>query len=295
MWAHNVRLSHCVSFVRVRSLTALSCFTDKFESRSNWWIHSITGNYLSRWYQHTIGDVQAFQKELETKMFAAQKQMEDHAKLLAEDNAAAVIDLITDFQETTAASVRDSWWQFFYRMVGKYRDIYIVENPHAESFSSAFRFMTFSRSWLEIMGFWGVPGTPPHDKTTPMAVKPINVPTYDTMKAYQHAYAPYPAPSVFYQDSTDAVNEGSTSDGGDSSGGKRRHMDPVNTAVPSAMPTNSPTVTSTVKPTTAAAQVISVTSGVFYGSIVAGIVGGIIVGATIMWFLSKRTDYLPLR
>ena len=28
-------------------------YTDKVDQRSNWWIHCITGNYLSRWYTYT--------------------------------------------------------------------------------------------------------------------------------------------------------------------------------------------------------------------------------------------------
>ena len=27
-------------------------YTDKVDQRSNWWIHCITGNYLSRWYTY---------------------------------------------------------------------------------------------------------------------------------------------------------------------------------------------------------------------------------------------------
>lgn len=239
---------------------------------------------MSRWYKYTIGDVQKFQQELEAQMLTSQNEMEQQAKM--ETNPATVIEMITQYQETTAASVRDSWWQFFYRMVGKYRDIYIVENPHAESFSSAFRFMTYSRQALENMGFWGVPGTPPHDKTSPMPVTPINVPTYNTMAAYLQAYVPYPVPSVYY---TGSENEGSTNTGDSTDSGsvskkKNRDGEPI--------ATNAPTLTPTVAPT---GETVTMKSGMFYGSLVTGILAGIVVGATVTWWMQKKTDYLPLR
>jgi hypothetical protein len=43
--------------------------TDKFDKESNWWVHCMTGNYLSRWYKYTIGDIMAFQKQIESDLF----------------------------------------------------------------------------------------------------------------------------------------------------------------------------------------------------------------------------------
>jgi dipeptidase len=33
----------------------------KFDKSKNFWVHSVVGNYVSRWFKWTIGDVQAFQ------------------------------------------------------------------------------------------------------------------------------------------------------------------------------------------------------------------------------------------
>lgn len=49
---------------------------DKLDKQSNWWIHCLTGNYLSRWYYHTISDVKTFQKAQEQQIFDAIKDVE---------------------------------------------------------------------------------------------------------------------------------------------------------------------------------------------------------------------------
>ena len=95
---------------------------DKIDKASNWWIHSITGNYLSRWYRYTIVDVRKFQKELEATLFATQAQAEAEAVALAtQQGDSAAASYLQRFHDQTAAQVRDDWWAFFFRMVGVYR------------------------------------------------------------------------------------------------------------------------------------------------------------------------------
>lgn len=55
----------------------------KLDKKSNWWIHCLTGNYLSRWYKYTIKDVKKFQQELEAILFSSQVEMEREAIVIA--------------------------------------------------------------------------------------------------------------------------------------------------------------------------------------------------------------------
>jgi hypothetical protein len=83
----------------------------------------------------------------------------------------AIASTIGSFQEEAGSHSLTSWWSFFYEMVGKYRDMYKVVNPHAENFFNAVQYMTVPRWWLEQVGFWGAPGTPPPDKVQSLDLK----------------------------------------------------------------------------------------------------------------------------
>lgn len=254
--------------------------------------------------QHAM-ETAAFQKYQEAQQQHSMQSIGVVSRQLTSNVNPAVmqelVNMVTDFHDRTAAYVRDAWWNFFYSMVGKFRDIYIVENPNADSFSTAFRFMSISRPMLENMGFWGVPGTPPHDKATPLPVVPINVPTYETVEEYQRAlphgpFAPYEVPTIF------AISAGSTDmdKGTDDTmfdGQKKgpHHGKTSDTAVPTMAPTfigydnNSGRKNSTSESTT------TVSLKAFYGSLTAATLVGAIVGGVAMWWFSKRSDYVPLR
>ena len=131
----------------------------------------MTGNYLSRWYNYAIEDVRQLQKRVEEWMVAKQKESEARAvdKLKAASTSFAVQDALSStvgaFHEEASTHVLDSWWTFFYDMVGKYRDIYKVVNPHAENFMNSVQYLTVPKWWLEQVGFWGAPGSPPPDRS----------------------------------------------------------------------------------------------------------------------------------
>ena len=48
----------------------------KIDKGSNYWIHSLTANYVSRWYKHTINDTVHHQQALERDIFAKQAVLE---------------------------------------------------------------------------------------------------------------------------------------------------------------------------------------------------------------------------
>lgn len=322
----------------------------------------MTGNYLSRWYKYTIGDVQTFQKEIESsleistiaaesaalaKIRAAQhtsrpsaapttsstrrshrsngsnsegeatepvsapedqsttppqsdvsRELSVGADLPNVDPTAEAVKILTAYHETAAASVRDQWWEFFFHMAGKYRDMYEITNPHAESFQEAYRYLTISRQWFEVMGLWGAPGTPPHDQRSPVPVKPINVLTQDTREDYAKAnprgvFAAYEVASVYQQPPATPTTT------------------PVNTpSVPQpAAPTNPDTNNGGSAPTAPAnnnnngkgstvnsGNSSNSNSGSYYLGLFTALVFGIVIGvsATLL-YLQQRVDYTPLR
>ena len=174
--------------------------TDKFDKSSNWWIHCLTGNYLSRWYRFTIGDVKAFQVEQETKIFEQQKAIEAaaleiyHARSPAEGPAdaqqrlARVKQVLGDFHEQTSTAILNEWWDFFFVMAGKYRDMYKIVDMHVDNFAQAYAYLTVPRSWMELVGYWGAPGTPAYGNDRPVPAHPVNVPSEDSLAAYQQKY-----------------------------------------------------------------------------------------------------------
>ncbi len=69
--------------------------------------------------------------------------------------------------------------------------MYKLTNPHAENFLYAVQYLTVPRWWLELVGYWGAPGSPPSDKKAPSPIHPINVPSYDSIADYKKIYHHY--------------------------------------------------------------------------------------------------------
>lgn len=207
---------HFSSFVPVYASAAAPSSLDvgtpyKVDKNANWWAHCVTGNYLSRWYRHTIADVKAFQRKLEEEMTAAQAAAELTALNAlrrarpepgTETPGSAIATMSTTttttaeqecvagllaFHEATAASVRDQWWEFFFEMAGRYRDILKITNPHAPNFSDAITQLSVPRWWGEQIGFWGAPGSPPPgDEHSPVRV--LTVPSEESRGDYAMRY-----------------------------------------------------------------------------------------------------------
>lgn len=193
----------------------------KFDERSNWWIHCLTGNYLSRWYSFTIVDVKAFQQAQEEEIFSSQTALEESLlELLMRGEGGLMVGTVaqslSDWQAATASRVLEGWTSFFYRMVGKYRDMVKVVNEHAETYVDSYTYLTVPRSWLESVGYWGAPFTPPPGSASPLPVQPINVPSLASPALYQAAYprglgAAYPWPFSYITPvtaSTSMIEEG---------------------------------------------------------------------------------------
>jgi hypothetical protein len=67
---------------------------------------------------------------------------------------------LTDYHEAMGQLILHEWWEFFFKMVGTYRDMYKVVNPNVENFARAFKYVGLPKWWYESSGYWGVPGTP---------------------------------------------------------------------------------------------------------------------------------------
>lgn len=160
----------------------------------------MTGNYLSRWYYHTIGDVKAFQvaQELQINdgirlseaeaLSMLQRRSYGNGSSVENIDPVAVTQYLQNFQEATATRVLAAWYDFFFMMAGKYRDMYKVVDTHAENFINAYTYLTVPRQWLELIGYWGQPGSPPPDADKPIGVRPINIPAEDSPEAYAKKY-----------------------------------------------------------------------------------------------------------
>lgn len=179
----------------------------KLNKGSNWWIHCLASNYLSKWYIHTIEDINNFQKEMEVKLFKLQSNIEQTALKLYIPSVSVlpVITILQEYQNIAAKDVLDSWWDFFFDMVGKYRDVYKVINPHAESFSKAFTYLNIPRWYLEQIGYWGPPGTKAPSAEKSSDIYPINVPSEDSLEIYQQKYPngyyePYKVNNIYTSD-----------------------------------------------------------------------------------------------
>lgn len=188
----------------------------KLDTKSNWWIHCLTSNYLSRWYRHTIDDIVTFQKDLEAKLFTAQKKVETSALLLYNGqnikpnlgdidsmideptlgslNPSNIPLLLQKYQDTMCNDVVNSWWQFFFKMAGKYRDVYKVVDIHVENFNHAFQYLSVPRWWFEQIGYWGSPGTASPGQKEASPIYPLNVPSEDSPELYAQKY-----PNGYYQ------------------------------------------------------------------------------------------------
>lgn len=166
---------------------------DKFDRRSNWWIHCLVSNYLSRWYRYSAKDVAALQQDIETRVFlrlqaAEQQEMAHDKNSEVTLNATAASSSLQQFQDDMADEIGQLWWQFFFRMTATYRDGYKLVNPHAEDFNSGVHFLDYSRGWLEQLGYWGRPFQPPPSGRRPVPLRPVAVPSEPTQAAYEALY-----------------------------------------------------------------------------------------------------------
>ena len=87
------------------------------------------------------------------------------------DATSDVADLLAVWQETTSSRILGAWWDFFFRMAGKYRDMYKIVDTNVDNFINAYSYLTVPRSWLELIGYWGQPGSPPPGQNLPFGKK----------------------------------------------------------------------------------------------------------------------------
>jgi hypothetical protein len=260
-------------------LTICSICLDKMDKKANWWIHCLTSNYLSRWYKFTIQDVNDFQKSLETRIFTAQQTLESQ---LLSSSANKVPEKLSDFQEGAAITIRDAWWDFFFTMVGKYRDLYMVVDMHVDNFIHAYKYLSVPRSWLESIGYWGQPGTPPPGEK-PLPVVPINVPTEDNLEQYKAKY-----PNGFFQaypaSATTTVADNNSNDGNNSNGNSDSNPGAnTNNDANNDMDSADSTTTSATS-----------TGGGVFGFVVAGFVGMVLGILGTLYFRPQHSGYQPI-
>jgi hypothetical protein len=194
----------------------------KLDKKSNFWIHSLTANYLSRWYRYTINDTVHHQQEIEADIFAQQERLEAEVVSMLTSVEASLTALaggsskLADGTKAHALAVRDKavrkleqwhqkigedvnkgWWDFFWLMITKYRDMYQIKDFHAENYVTSANRISYPRWWMEQVGYWGSPGTPSLNRTS-VPVYPINVYSLPSPERFKEAYPdgyelPYPS------------------------------------------------------------------------------------------------------
>ncbi len=79
-------------------------------------------------------------------MFAEQSIVETQAVDAATTTgAAAASEILRQFHERTATGVQQRWWDFFFEMAGRFRDMYEIVDVHAENFNYAYRYIGVPR------------------------------------------------------------------------------------------------------------------------------------------------------
>mmetsp|Transcript_8804 Transcript_8804/g.13172 ORF Transcript_8804/g.13172 Transcript_8804/m.13172 type:complete len:726 (+) Transcript_8804:54-2231(+) len=161
----------------------------KLDRSKNYWVHLVVGNYLSRWFAWTIDDVKQFQQEIEADIFSKQDKIESKAvKALGKGNRKDALSMLNEYQSEIASDVVERWWSFFYAMIPKYRDILRVDDFHAENFVNAVTWISYPRWWMEMVGFWGPPGTPATGKAAADGVRPMVFNTQASVEEYKKVY-----------------------------------------------------------------------------------------------------------
>jgi hypothetical protein len=183
-------------------------FVDKFEKHSLFWVFSLVSNYLARWYKFTVKDLVEHQVRIESILIDRTAEFEAKARAMVEkviessedqsrnvrlkrlaQTIEKIANLASLFHAKTASEMLDEWWDFFWTMVSKYRDIHIMATKEkVSSYKQAVSHITYARDWAEIIGMWGPPGTPPLDESSPLPSKLYTAPTLQTKKEYNEKY-----------------------------------------------------------------------------------------------------------
>jgi hypothetical protein len=137
--------------------------TDKYDAGSSFWASCVVSNYVTHWYNYTIGDVRAFQQASEDALVDQMRWTEslamgqyhrrsenDDASVLASKNSTSsnmdnVLSLLKEFQDRVAGESLDNWHAFFFEMASNYRDFHRMVNIHDGDFRTATVFMGYPR------------------------------------------------------------------------------------------------------------------------------------------------------
>lgn len=102
-----------------------TCDTEVFSQESAWWAFNFVANWAGLKYSYMIKDIQQKQDEIELELIDSISIMDKKALELYWQYPDKAIELITDYCETQANSVVNSWWEFAWLLVAKYSDGYV--------------------------------------------------------------------------------------------------------------------------------------------------------------------------
>ena len=120
---------------------------DKFDRNSAFWASNFVGNWSNLNYRAMIQDIRAKQNDIESKLFADQKEIEDIAvKMYATDPNRARM-FINDYSNRVALDNFTKWWELADKLVTDYQDGGSrVNTPEKRAYPA---------DWLEKQGAFG--------------------------------------------------------------------------------------------------------------------------------------------
>jgi hypothetical protein len=130
-------------------------------------------------------------------------------RALASRDDVDIINSLTGYQRRLAGMLFKEVWKQFVVFASKYRDMHIVNQSSViQSFKDAVSYITYTRSWAELVGMWGAPGTPPIDEDLPVPVNPMTTPVMSNLRELSFYYPSgkipdYSRPTVFVKHSID--------------------------------------------------------------------------------------------
>lgn len=120
----------------------------KFEKDSMWTAFNYVANYAMLKYNFMIKDIHAVRDHFEMQAFGSQKQLEENAAQLIDDNRLAEASkLLTQYSDTNTDNVLKAWWKLSETLYIKYNDGYL--NTKAGVAQSVF----YPAWWLKKVGY----------------------------------------------------------------------------------------------------------------------------------------------
>lgn len=118
-----------------------------FDQDSAWWAFNFVNNWANLRWDLMYDEIRAEKASYENKFFADQDAIEAEALALYESDPASAVAFLTKYTNDSMNTVADGWWDFAWKLVGKYYDGMVIADDGSYSNPG------YPTSWLEKVGF----------------------------------------------------------------------------------------------------------------------------------------------